>query len=301
VTILGGPANLDNVTVTFAPSSATAWELTERVGNIWIARSAAPLTGLLLAEATGFAPANANVVAADFAPDRTASVTLTLAVQQFPNAGTLRGVVTSTATGNPPVANATVIAVAANGTSVTGVTNALGHYEIQNLPPGTYTVFVTATGFAMAERSGVVLAANAATTENFQLTPDDSAYEYTLVVTVNGGPARANVSVTLGGTAITAGSGNTWILRGEEPMTGQVLATAAGFVPAFATVAAADYQPNNVAAVALTLNPIEITDPTTGGIDGHVRGTGGALLPGATVTIVSSAGATITRTTNAQG
>jgi hypothetical protein len=61
------------------------------------------------------------------------------------------------------VPNATVqVTPAAGGTPLQGATNATGGYNIANVPAGTYTVAVTATGFATFQRTNVVVAAGRA-------------------------------------------------------------------------------------------------------------------------------------------
>ncbi|HPT72019.1 MAG TPA: choice-of-anchor J domain-containing protein, partial [Candidatus Cloacimonadota bacterium] len=85
--------------------------------------------------------------------------------------GTISGVVTSAATGNP-VSGATVTA----GTSYTATTNASGAYSI-TLPTGTYTVTCSANGFNMGTQSNVIVNASPAiTTVNFQLAVSNIIY-----------------------------------------------------------------------------------------------------------------------------
>jgi iron complex outermembrane receptor protein len=57
------------------------------------------------------------------------------------------------------IANATVTAKAASGPAKTTRTDASGHYSIDGLPTGTYTVEASAIGFAIASRNSIVLAA----------------------------------------------------------------------------------------------------------------------------------------------
>jgi hypothetical protein len=79
-------------------------------------------------------------------------------------AGSITGTVTDTAEPPAPIANASVTAVAEDGTEVTSTaTDADGTYAILGLPPGTYAVAVSSTGFQDAEVTGVVVTAGTAT------------------------------------------------------------------------------------------------------------------------------------------
>ena len=80
----------------------------------------------------------------------------------------LQGTVTDPSGGS--VANATV--VVANEESKaerSTITDAQGEYRFQALPPGTYTLTVTATGFVRHEQKGLHLLVNTPATSNLQL------------------------------------------------------------------------------------------------------------------------------------
>ena len=80
----------------------------------------------------------------------------------------LQGTITDTSGG--AVANATVTLVNVESKSERStVTGAQGEYRLQALPPGTYTLTVTATGFARQEVKGLQLLVNTPATENLQL------------------------------------------------------------------------------------------------------------------------------------
>lgn len=68
------------------------------------------------------------------------------------------------------VPNATVVAKN-DATGVESSTNstAAGEYHLSNLPPGTYSITVTATGFTKAELRGVAVTLNKITTANVKL------------------------------------------------------------------------------------------------------------------------------------
>ena len=68
------------------------------------------------------------------------------------------------------IPNATVV-VKNDGTGVANTTksSAAGDYRVPNLPPGTYTITVTAQGFTKAEVRGVVVNLNKVATTNVKL------------------------------------------------------------------------------------------------------------------------------------
>ena len=81
--------------------------------------------------------------------------------------GTIRGQVTDPAGASIP--GALVTAQNGHGTSRSGATNLRGEYALANLPAGSYTVRVSAKGFAPAERTDVTVDAGATQTLDFPL------------------------------------------------------------------------------------------------------------------------------------
>ena len=68
------------------------------------------------------------------------------------------------------VPNATVVAKNdATGVESSTASTAAGEYHLSNLPPGTYTVTVTATGFTKAQLRGLAVTLNKITTANVKL------------------------------------------------------------------------------------------------------------------------------------
>ena len=83
--------------------------------------------------------------------------------------GDLVGTVTDSSGAALP--NITVSATnTATNVRYTGATNATGEYRIANLPPGTYEVSTSATGFATATLKGVGIELNRTATANLRLT-----------------------------------------------------------------------------------------------------------------------------------
>lgn len=81
------------------------------------------------------------------------------AIAQVNPTGTLTGTITDASHAVVPGA-VVQVASATTGLKLQTVTGANGHYSIGNVPPGTYTVAVTAKGFQTAEFQAVTLAAN---------------------------------------------------------------------------------------------------------------------------------------------
>jgi kumamolisin len=83
-----------------------------------------------------------------------------------PSLGNLQGTVTAAA-GGAPIAGASVSTSGPSSNSTS--TAAAGDYHFNNITAGTYGVSVTASGFAPATASGVVVTAGGTTTQNFSL------------------------------------------------------------------------------------------------------------------------------------
>lgn len=96
------------------------------------------------------------------------------ALAQAP-AGTVCGQVTDPS--GAVIAHATVSATGPNGKVSTAETGRDGIYEIKGLAPGSYTVTVTAKGFAQDEQPGVVIAANQTLALNVSLAIAAEAHE----------------------------------------------------------------------------------------------------------------------------
>jgi hypothetical protein len=96
--------------------------------------------------------------------------------------GTLQGVVRDAVTQNP-LANATV---SVQGTSLQGISNTQGQYEIQNVPSGTQTAIATATGYTLQSQS-VSITVGATTQADFLLTASNVLVNQTVSVGAGGG------------------------------------------------------------------------------------------------------------------
>jgi len=98
------------------------------------------------------------------------AVCLALSSACFPQASSssLRGTVTDPG-GNALPGATVVIADPESKITRRATTGGVGDYSFQALPPGTYTLTVTATGFARYEQTGIPLLVNTPATANIQL------------------------------------------------------------------------------------------------------------------------------------
>ena len=106
--------------------------------------------------------------AAGFVPDQVDNVSVSAGGTTTINAGltedgAISGTVTDAKTGNP-IAGATVECTCQRATTVT---DSSGRYGFTDVVPAAYDVSVSASGYAPASSSGVIVNAGAATTQNF--------------------------------------------------------------------------------------------------------------------------------------
>ncbi|HTU71844.1 MAG TPA: TonB-dependent receptor [Candidatus Baltobacteraceae bacterium] len=83
--------------------------------------------------------------------------------------GIVEGTVTDAATGKP-IADASVMAVSGSGT-FSSVTDARGFYSIQNALPDTYTVRITAKGYADVSLPGIFVQQDATVRVDYKMSP----------------------------------------------------------------------------------------------------------------------------------
>jgi subtilisin family serine protease len=121
------------------------------------------------------------------------------AVDQSPRGpvGTLQGTITNASTG-AALSGATIQVAGPSNRST--VSSSTGAYSLQ-LPVGTYTVTISAYGYASQTASGVVISQNTTTTHNAALVPAPS-FTVSGTVRTAGGTPLANATVTILGTPI---------------------------------------------------------------------------------------------------
>jgi len=107
--------------------------------------------------------------------------------------GTLQGIVRDATTQNP-ITNATV---SVQGTSLQGISNTQGQYEIQNVPSGTQTAIATATGHALQSQS-VSIIVGATTQANFLLTASNVLVNQIVTVGAGGGFGAVSFNASKG-------------------------------------------------------------------------------------------------------
>ena len=93
------------------------------------------------------------------------TTSLDFSLTPLPTTGNIAGIVTDATTGNPiDGANVTVA-------DYFDITDATGHYNITNVPAGTYTVTANKDGYQSSSSTNVVIVAGETTTVNFELEP----------------------------------------------------------------------------------------------------------------------------------
>ncbi|MFD1951918.1 carboxypeptidase regulatory-like domain-containing protein [Sphingomonas arantia] len=131
------------------------------------------------------------------------------AAQDFQNVTASGRIVTTAGAG---VAGATVaFQSAAQGFTRTTTTDGGGNYRLPQLPLGTYTVTITATGFATSTQSGVVLE------------PDQASNQFSLAAVGETGAAGNAAGTAAGGDAIVVTGTRTRTIDFERTTTGTVV------------------------------------------------------------------------------
>ncbi|WP_129729008.1 carboxypeptidase regulatory-like domain-containing protein, partial [Ectobacillus funiculus] len=168
--------NPGSIIGTVTPAIAGAIIQLFSADNIFIASTSATPEGLfqfnnitpsqyiITASAPNFATA---IVGATVLPNQTTSVSITLQ----PNPATISGQITSS-TGQP-VKDAIIKILDANETVIgIGSTDINGNYSIGNIPPGTFSVVVTAPNFATVTSGITLTPGETVSGVNIQLQPD---------------------------------------------------------------------------------------------------------------------------------
>jgi Flp pilus assembly protein TadG len=197
--LLGNPGTLTgtvktsgNVAVsgaTVAVSGGTQ-TTTDASGNYTITNVAAGVRSVS-ASAVGYVSSTASVTMPAGGP----------ATQNFilGPSGTITGTITDSVT-SAPISGATV-QIAGVGTTTT---LADGTYALSNIPPATYTVSASATGYLSANRTNVVVTAGATTSNiNFALVPNTG--------TITGTVRDATTGLAIPGVTVTATGASTGV------------------------------------------------------------------------------------------
>jgi len=259
-----------------------------RNGNVFTARTADPLIGVVTASAprfttnTGIIPVYSNGIA---------NLTITLQPYTPPlGRGAIQGFVTRYNAGTP-IVGATVVAVDTSGIEVARMaTSVTGEYLFSNLIPGTYRVIVAHEGYVPESRD-VAVVANNITIANFVLeSVIGPVPNYVLIVNlVNVGNAPGIVMLDGNNMPLVNG---VWSQSGNTPVTGIVTAVAVGFLPsAQYTITNTNFVSNSIYILNITLVPDDgRVDP--GELRGFVRQASNRItpIPNATVTAIHSDG-----------
>lgn len=107
----------------------------------------------------------------------TSAATASLTFDLVPAVATLSGKVSS---GGSDVPGATVVATNSSGASLTTVTDSSGNYVFSRIAAGTWTLNVSAVGYALSTTANITVTAAQTTTQNVSLTPLDGRVEFTI-------------------------------------------------------------------------------------------------------------------------
>lgn len=142
----------------------------------------------------------------------TSSTTTTADASLQLQTGNVAGVISNTLN-LVPISNATVTALQGATIIATTTTGANGSYQLNSLPPGTYTISAVATNFQTTTQTLVVVAPNVTTTVNLNLQPVPGSVSGFITDNATTNPIQnASVSVTQNGvtiaTTLTAANGS---------------------------------------------------------------------------------------------
>lgn len=218
VTEAGTGAPVANATVTTLPPTTTA--STNAQGAYSIPNVAAG-SYIVSVSRAGYSPGSTNATVGP-GQNATANVTLT------PVPGTIAGVVTNVSTGNP-LAGASV---STQPPTATVTTNAQGQYSIANVPPGTYAVNVSLSGFSSSSGTATVSSAQTATT-NVALTPLPGSITGLITDASTGQPiAGASVSTAPATSTVTTNAQGQYSIPNVAAGNYTVTATRTGYAAA---------------------------------------------------------------------
>jgi hypothetical protein len=262
-------------------SNATVWysggtTKTDSNGNYRFANVPVGSYTVTASEA-GYQSASNQNVSVSSASNTVSSLVLTAT-----STGSVSGIVTNTA-------GAAIVGavVSYSGSSTTATTNSAGSYTL-TVPPGTYSVTASASGFLVFTQRNVTVASNSTTTVNFALTQSGTISG---TVTSSTGAAIANATVSYSGgsaTANTNASGGYTL--NVAPGTYSVTASAVGYQ--------SSTQSNVTVTIGTTTTATFSLVQLIGTISGTVTNSAGAAISGATV---SYSGGSTTATTNSSG
>jgi protocatechuate 3,4-dioxygenase beta subunit len=253
-----------------------------------------PGTYSVTATATGFTAPAAQT------PTVTAGVTATVNFTLSATSG-IGGTVSDSQTPAQPVAGATVSYSGTGGTTGSGTTttDSTGSYTF-NVPPGTYSVTATKTGFTPPVAQTPTVTAGVTATASFTVTAT-SGISGTVTDSQTPKQPVSVATVTYTGTGGSTGSGTTttnssggYTFNGVPPGTYSVIASHTGFTPPAAQT------PTVTTGVTATAN---FTLTATSGISGTVTDQTSAPVNGATLSYTGTGGTTGsgTTTTNSSG
>ncbi|MGH9524498.1 MAG: carboxypeptidase regulatory-like domain-containing protein [Terriglobales bacterium] len=155
-----------------------------------------------------------------------------------------------------------------NGIKRTATSSSTGDYRFDSLPPGSYTVKASKTGFAVSTASGVVLAVGATTSENFAMKPgsENETVEVTAespIIDVD----KTSVSTEITPTQVE-----------NLPLSGRDAANLAYLAPGVIATDSYDPTKNRYAILSVNGQGGRNVNTTVNGIDNKDNTVGGAVM-----------------------
>ncbi|MFC7370130.1 carboxypeptidase regulatory-like domain-containing protein [Fictibacillus iocasae] len=195
-----------------------------------------------------------------------------------PNPGRIQGLIFN-ATNNQPIPGAIVNITDINSTLIaTTVTDSVGNFTVDGLPPGSYTLGAIAENF-QNNFTGVIVFAGATTPRSLGLQPNPGSIQGTITPGVSGTVVELFTADNLFVDSVVTDETGNYIFNNLAPGSYNVVASAANFST---ERAGAFVQSNQVTTVNLTLQP----NPAS--VSGTVTDLNGVPIGNATIRVLDS-------------
>src|SRR5882757_6122893 len=186
---------------------------------------------------------------------------------QATSSGNIIGIVTDTTGAAIPSATVTAVNKGTNAQRIT-TSNSSGQYRFDLLPVGRYDVKATASGFSVAQATGLELLVGTTLTANLPL----QAGQVSTTIEVSAGNQLLNTEKTDSSTAVTPQQIT------DLPLNGRDIANLAILAPGVKLVDSYDPTKNRYAVYAVNGSSGRNTNTTVNGIDNKDNTVGGAVM-----------------------
>ena len=255
-----GGAGLANASVSTSPGG---YSTTTGTNGSYVLSNVPAGTYDVTASKVGYASQTINSVAVS-AGQTTSGIDFTLSV----NTGTISGTVKDTA-GNGIVGAS--VSTSPGGYSTTTGTN--GSYVLSNIPPGTYNVTASKTGYVSQTINSVAVSAGQTTSGiDFTLSVNTGTISGTVKDTAGNGIVGASVSTSPGGYSTTTGTNGSYVLSNVLAGIYSVTASKTGYNPV--TYNNVTVNASQVTTVNFTLTAAPTEKVVNGNMEGGFYNTG---------------------------